>query len=288
MIWRALKPGDIPAACGLSFLAGWNQTATDWAGYLTFEPEGCFALEIHGVLAGTATAICYGETLGWIGMVLVHPDYRRRGLGSMLLRRTIDYLRARGVGSIKLDATPAGRLLYTTLGFRDEYELTRWEGWTPPAMMELTSSSTTLGFELGANGPLFGAVADFDARAFGVHRGKVLATLSGRAPELCFIARRQAEIDAYLIARDGREAVQLGPWVARDARSAENLWGAFCRAAPGRRIFLDLPVANVAGTSLLTSFGFKVQRSFTRMFLGDSGPRDNPTMIYSTSGAEKG
>ena len=44
------------------------------------------------------TTIRYGNTVGWIGMVLVHPDFRRLGIGSKLLREAIAYLQARIIG----------------------------------------------------------------------------------------------------------------------------------------------------------------------------------------------
>ena len=77
--------------------------------------------------AGTATTTFYAPELAWIGMVLVHPDYRRRGIARALLARCIEYLRGRGARCIKLDATPLGKQVYDELGFKDEWTLTRWE-----------------------------------------------------------------------------------------------------------------------------------------------------------------
>jgi len=41
-------------------------------------------------------------------------------------------LDARGVPTIRLDATPLGRPVYTKLGFVDEYEVTRYGGTPAP------------------------------------------------------------------------------------------------------------------------------------------------------------
>ncbi|MDF2959371.1 MAG: putative acetyltransferase, partial [Paenibacillus sp.] len=125
---RQLTEDDIPFAMELKNIAGWNQVEADWQGYLELEPEGCFLAEVNGRKAGTATAIRYGTKAGWIGMVLVHPDLRRYGIGKALLNRTIDYLKGLGVECIKLDATPMGKTVYVPLGFTDEYELERYQG----------------------------------------------------------------------------------------------------------------------------------------------------------------
>ena len=124
---RLLTRADLAFADSIRALAGWNQTTDDWQRFLTIEPDGCFLAEWNGAPAGTATTTVYGPELAWIGMVLVHPDFRRRGIGRALLQRCIEYLRVRGVRCLKLDATPLGKKVYDDLGFKDEWTLTRWE-----------------------------------------------------------------------------------------------------------------------------------------------------------------
>jgi ribosomal protein S18 acetylase RimI-like enzyme len=285
--WRSLRPTDLPAAQGLSEIAGWNQTRADWRDYLAFEPDGCLAAEIDGVLAGTATCIRYGEKMGWIGMVLVHPAHRRLGLGTELLGRTIAYLKGRGTRSIRLDATPMGKAVYIPLGFRDEYEVARFEGAgpAPPAGGEP-------GSRRAVQEPLdredLALVADLDAEAFGVRRLGVLSALSRRNPALCFAARSGGAVSGFIIGRQGREAIQLGPSAARDPIIAEGLFGALLGASGDRRVFLDLPTPNRAGVEIMARHGFKVQRTFARMVLGDGGPAGRTDLVFGTSGAEKG
>jgi GNAT superfamily N-acetyltransferase len=283
--WRALGASDVPGACNLSRLAGWNQTESDWRGYLAFEPGGCLAALVDGLLVGTATCVRYGEAMGWIGMVLVHPDHRRLGLGRELLQRTIRYMKGKGTRSIRLDATAAGRKVYVPLGFRDDFEVTRFEG--VGSGITARTAATSLDVQ-----PLVPAdvrlIAGLDARAFGVDRSFVLAALAARDPGLCFVAKASGVIAGFLIARQGREAIQLGPMVASTPPVAEGLFGAFYRAVRGSRLFMDLPMPNRAGAEILTRHGFTVQRSFTRMTLGEDGPAGNVDLVYGTSGAEKG
>src|SRR5688572_22575129 len=124
---RRFTETDIPFAMELKNLARWNQTPADWRGYLAYEPEGCFIAEADGHPAGSVTTIRYGQRVGWIGMLLVHPNFRRLGIGSKMLLHSLDYLRGRGVASIKLDATEMGRKVYVPLGFQDEYMVRRYE-----------------------------------------------------------------------------------------------------------------------------------------------------------------
>lgn len=279
---RLLTAADVPFAAELNAIVGWNQTEKDWRGYLEFEPQGCFVAETEGQRAGTATTIAYGDRFGWIGMVLVRPECRRFGIGTRLLRHTIEYLQRRGTGCVKLDATPMGRKVYVPLGFVDEYDLSRYEGTAP-----VGASASAEGIE-----PFTAAatadVAAFDAPIFGSDRRAVLESMRARDPQYCFVARANGRIRGYAIARDGRQAVQLGPWLADDARVAEQLLVAVFRQVPGRRLFVDVPHPNPAGRALIEKHGFNVQRGFARMYLGENRFPGIPQHVFGTSGAEKG
>ena len=126
--FRVMTPDDIPFGMELKGHAGWNQTEQDWRRFLRLNPEGCFVGLIDGQAAGTITTTVYERRLAWIGMVLVHPSFRRRGLGSAMLCHALDYLNRRGVQTVKLDATDAGRKVYEPLGFVDEVPMERLEG----------------------------------------------------------------------------------------------------------------------------------------------------------------
>ena len=281
---RALRAEDLAFANQVRQVAGWNQTEHDWRGYLEYEPAGCFIAEVNGKPAGTATTIRYGTRFGWIGMVLVHPDHRRHGVGTTLLRHTIAYLQRAGVDSIKLDATPMGKNVYVPIGFVDEYEISRYEGVAPAAAGTITTPAAISA--LGAGD--IDAVARFDAPVFGAERARVIASLRGRNPAWCFVARDGAQVVGYLIARPGASAVQIGPWIARDDETAENLWRAVSSRIAGKKVYVDVPAPNAAGVALMVRLGFKVQRTLTRMFFGKNTHPGAPEMIYSTGGPEKG
>ena len=112
----------------LKDIAGWNQLPADWERLIAFEPEGCFVGRSDGRDVGTVTTTAYDGRFGWVAMMLVHPDVRRRRVGTTLLTHGIRYLEKKGVTAVKLDATPTGKKLYQTIGFTDEYPLERRQG----------------------------------------------------------------------------------------------------------------------------------------------------------------
>src|SRR6266566_1997328 len=94
---RTLAASDIPAAFELSTLAGWNQTANDWQLLLDLSPDRCFGIEAGGRVVATASLLCYGNRLGWIGMVLTRSEYRHRGFAKRLFVRALDHADSLGI-----------------------------------------------------------------------------------------------------------------------------------------------------------------------------------------------
>src|SRR5689334_3850434 len=94
---RLMTEADVPRADELRRIVGWNQRPGDWRRILTLEPRGCFVATAGGELIGTVTTTAYGTTLAWIGMMLVHPEHRRKGLATQLMNRALEYLKGRCV-----------------------------------------------------------------------------------------------------------------------------------------------------------------------------------------------
>lgn len=277
---RLMREADLPFAMNLKNLARWNQTERDWRNYLSFEPHGCFVAEVSGVPAGTATTITYPQQVGWIGMVLVHPDRRRQGIGTALLRHSIDYLRGRGMASIKLDATLMGMKVYVPLKFAVEYELFRMEG--------IARSQTRVPFPRVTPSDLRSLIA-FDTESFGVNRGRALTQLLADSPALSYVEKDDGgKVNGYLLARPGYEAYQIGPWVAASPHIAERLFRQALSDLFGERVFLDVPLSNPLTLEIVQGLGFIKQREFVRMFLGVNYFPAVAERIYASSSAEKG
>jgi predicted N-acetyltransferase YhbS len=173
---RVMTEQDLPGADQLRRLAGWNQTIENWQRLLDLAPTGCFVATCAAGLVGTVTTTSYGATLAWIGMMLVHPDERRKGIATQLMRQALAHLQQSGVKTVKLDATPAGRPLYEQLGFVPESNLTRWQLDQLPTSVSLEAS---LSLARSLEETDWAAVEKIDAAAFGVERLRVLRAFAG-------------------------------------------------------------------------------------------------------------
>jgi len=262
---RRLFYDDMPAAFRMSYAEGWNQTVEDWFRLLALEPDGCLGIDDDGRLVATNTLLCYGRELAWLGMVLTHPDYRRRGFARQLLGAALELAEGRGIRCIKLDATEKGRYVYLNFGFHDEQPIERWS--RPPGPIKAVRNTLSIGIPDGR----------LDAAAFGVDRGRFLAALGEAA---CLD-------DAFVMHRSGSRARYLGPCVAGKASSAQAAISATLASRAEETWFWDLLPRNTQAVTIARSLGFKPVRHLMRMVRGVPVSGDDK-LVYATGGFEAG
>jgi len=268
-----LGPEHIAACFALSKSANWNQNEADWR--LMLELGRGWGLSLaDGTLIATTLALPYGS-FAWISMVLVHSAHRRLGHASRLLRVAIGDLRARGLTPI-LDATPAGREVYRQAGFRDTWTFKRFLKTgtddvfrRPPAEGKANEVSGEVDFAL-------------DREAFGADRARLLRALQQRLPQAA-----RAQPNGFVLGRDGREARQIGPLVARDAETAMELLQSALAAVPAP-LYVDVVDHAPQLQEWLQANGFALQRPFTRMVLGGERAPGNEKLVYLVAGPELG
>jgi ribosomal protein S18 acetylase RimI-like enzyme len=262
---RRLTAADIPSALALSSLAGWNQTEADWSRLLHLEDSACLAVECDSLVVATATLIFYHDQLGWLGMVLTHPNYRHQGLARHLVGHALEIAEARQIRTLKLDATEFGIALYRSFGFQEEESIERWSGPGRLAGGAKAAALPSTHFHL-------------DRQAFGVDRSEVLRSLS----ETAFVAS-----DGFAFCRPGAHATYLGPCVARSADSARDVIENCLSTVGGPRWFWDLLSANGNAVQIARDLDFKLARKLVRMRKGPDLQADR-SMIYAGSGFELG
>lgn len=274
---RHLTSADLPFADSLRAIAGWNQTLTDWQRFLDLSPNGCLLAECEGRPVATATTTCYGGELGWIGMMLVHPDFRRRGIARVLLEHCIEILRHAGIKSIKLDATPAGREVYARMGFVDECVLTRFQR---EGGVTGKSSAGVRAFRSED----FARIVALDTAATGAQREELLQLLIAQSERAVVREATGGELAGFGILRAGSLASYLGPVVATDAESAREIADALI----AEKTFCDLHDTNKEAIAWAESSGFKPQRSLTRMFLGENVKPAAPKTYFAIAAPDLG
>ena len=280
IVIQQMQPADIPDGMRFKTAAGWNQTEADWKLYLDASPDGCFAAVFEGRIVGTVTTLVYDTTFAWIGMMLVDPEYRRRGIATSLMRYAMDYLSE--IETIKLDATPAGKKVYDRLGFREEYPLRRMTLGNLPLIHSTTTNITLITEDD------FKEIAKKDIVVFGANRMQVLKALARNNPGTAKKIIRNGAIAGYCMGRPGTNFYQIGPVVADTGQDAICLAQEVMSTLTGHAVVIDVPVQQQGFMEWIVSLGFTEQRLLIRMYYGDSAHPGQPDNVYAICGPELG
>jgi ribosomal protein S18 acetylase RimI-like enzyme len=279
-----MTEADLAEGLRLSRASGWNQTIADWRALLCLG-RGLFRVAVQdGRVVASGGAVRYGDALAWICMILVDPDQRGHGLGTqvfdeVLVRCEAEVRRGR-LHCVGLDATPAGRGIYVQRGFVDGGQISRMRAGgpgvvvRPPGISDLTP-------------PDLGAVLTFDREVFGADRRAVLEWALAGAPGLAWVAREGSRVRGYCFGRHGDHSDHVGPVVAESLAIARDVVVACLSTPRDRPLVLDARVES-QWLATLGGLGFREQRRFTRMYLGDARPRGEPEREVAVLGPEFG
>ena len=297
-----LDASMIDALMVLSIAAQWNQNEADWRTMLALgQGWGVRVTDAQGRprLVASTVALPYEDRFAWISMVLVLPAWRERGLASQLLQVALAELDARGVPQV-LDATPAGHPVYARQGFVDAWGFVRWRrlGGEGPVGSTRAPGPLPPGVRLR---PLregdWPALALLDAPAFGARRVPLLQQLARRLPAAAWVAEREGRPCGFLLGREGRTALQLGPLVVEagtEPELAPALLGAALEALRQRTIGLpltlvvDLRDEQPELQGWLQERGFAIERPFTRMVRGTERAPGDAARVALVAGPELG
>lgn len=275
----ALDESHLESAFALSAEVNWNQTIDDWRTML--EAGNAIGMTAPGGrLVASALTLPYGDAFGWISMVLVTENWRKRGLATRLLGRCIKILEENALTPV-LDATPEGEFVYRSLGFVPHYGIQRWE-MDDASAIDIDPDTKLLSRPLGMSE--MDEIKAYDQGVFGGDRGTVLSALWARSAGHARIGHQGR---GYLLSRDGRVAHQIGPLCADDPAVAIDMLDWTLTGLEGP-VFIDACDHQRSFIDRLRALGFKSQRSFLRMAKDRKKPFGDPERLYALAGPELG
>jgi GNAT superfamily N-acetyltransferase len=235
---RALTTADLPACLDLAASRDWPREEVKWR--LGLDAGSALGVDDPGGgLAGSVTVSRYEPGLAVIGLLVVSARHGRRGLG----RRLMEHALCAADGRVTyLFATPEGRPLYESMGFRVQDHVTRHLGTYRAGPAAAGPGHVLVRPAVPADQA---EVRALDQAAFGADRATVLGRLAG-------LAGQSVVADGRGIAGHGSAWLSLGtrfigPVVARDDATARRLIETLAAAADGP-VRIDVP-ARFAGMS---------------------------------------
>jgi ribosomal protein S18 acetylase RimI-like enzyme len=278
---RALQDDDMTACMRLKEIAGWNQIREDWKFLIGIGSVKLGAL-VGDKIVGTITDIRYEDHFHWIGMVLVDPAFRRKGIATRLMEKVMGLFD--GDCPFRLDATEEGKELYDKLGFIVEQYLHRYYCEKPERVHKLKPGTACRRFSTND----LERVALFDSEVFGANRYKILEYLLLAKPSYGWLSESGGDIHGYCMGRPGSNCDQIGPVVAKEQEIAESLLVHALDNAGANSLIIDSYNAKNDWNSFLTRLGFQRQRPLIRMYSGNWEESGIPDFQYAIAGPEWG
>jgi len=264
---RVMSPSDFGFAIRLTDTMKWDLTEKDFRFMMALEPEGCFTVLEGAKRVGITTTAHFGR-IGWIGNVIVDARYRSKGLGILLVKHAIDYLRKKSVSTIGLYAYVDTVPFYEKLGFKADSNFIRLAGQSSGAHRRkpLVKAMTQRDLK---------DVFRFDKQCMGWNRERLLRRIFTDSKDLCYVARDTDELLGFIMADWYRQ--EIGPCVCRrgNSRVAISLLEAVLSSLSGLEVRLGISERGREIVKALRKMSFQEEFRVVRMYWGgmlqDSG-----------------
>lgn len=256
---RSIRPGELELVLEWARQEGWNPGLDDSLAFLDADPSGFLVGSIGEVPVGSISVVKYGDSFAFLGLYIVHPDFRGKGYGKAIWQAGIASAGDRTIG---LDGVAAQQDNYRKAGFEPAYSTIRYGG-----------AATTLPVSTLAAQPVLDSrlegLQHYDSRIFPQPRDAFLAAwCTGRKGRRSAVVRKSGKIRGYGTIRRCYEGYKIGPLFANDADSAAALLAELIPEAKGASIFIDIPEENREAIALAESIGLQPVLETSRMYRG--------------------
>ena len=227
------------------------------------DPEGFYGYFQGGELIAGGAVISYDGLFGFMGLFIVHPSYRSRGVGRALWQERRDLLltRLKPGAAIGMDGVVAMQPFYARGGFRMAFRSERHQ-----RTGELFPPNPNI-HHIFPND--FDTVLNYDTKCFGFPRSLFLFPWLLLPGGFGFMYKHHGEVMGFASMRKAIHGYKIGPLFAESAIIAEALYRACLSAAPGEDIFIDIPMVNTAAVRMAQNYNTLYVFECGRMYLGN-------------------
>jgi len=259
---RQMRPGELELALEWARQEGWNPGLDDAPAFSAADPTGFFVGVVGEVPVGCISVVKYGESLAFVGLYMVHPDYRGRGYGKQLWDMGMASAGNRTVG---LDGVVAQQDNYRKSGFEFAHRTLRYHGLAVIPIAGEAPARPVTRFSKDRLGEL----SRYDAGIFQAPREMFLsAWCGGGKTRRTVLMRSSGKVRGYGTIRRCFDGHKIGPLFANTAETASAILTALITADGATAVSLDVPLVNPAAVCVAESFGLTPVFETARMYRG--------------------
>ncbi|MBO6759134.1 MAG: GNAT family N-acetyltransferase [Roseibium sp.] len=257
---QTMSETDMQTAIQWALDEGWNPGDEDIPPFHAADPQGFFMGRRANEPVAVISAVRYGETFGFIGFYICHPDHRGNGYGMALWSHALEHLKGRTVG---LDGVIDQQDNYKKSGFELAHRNLRQEG--------LALVDTPMDPRLAPLGRgLFPSVRDYDQTCFWAPRTAFLQhwTAPGQPSRRGFALVEDGRLTGYGVIRKCPDGFKIGPLFADTDEDADILFRALAGQVKGQTVILDTPEPNAGALALAERYELSPVFETARMYKG--------------------
>lgn len=246
----ALEERDIPGLIALSATVGWDYDEHEIQ--IVMSSGKVYGHKnMEGEIVSSAAIIPYGSGLASIGMVIVHPDYRGKGLGRKVTQKCLDSVS--DDTTVMLIATDEGKPMYESMGFCLIDCVHKYLCDSYLSIEQNNNLDLEITHMHEENLP---QIVRLDKNAFGEERKTFLIHRIKQAKEALVVKGSDGTIIGFALSVLGPINLILGPIVAPNDHIASLLMDKLANNHQGK-LRIDVPSGNEAFMSHLEKYGFK-------------------------------
>ncbi|NTF42958.1 GNAT family N-acetyltransferase [Rhizobium rhizogenes] len=260
---RTMRAGELELALEWARQEGWNPGIDDAPAFWEADPSGFLVAAIGEVPVGCISVVRYGERFAFIGLYMLHPEFRGKGYGKQLWNKGMALAGNRTVG---LDGVVAQQEYYRKHGFETAYRTLRFGGSAQiPDVGDLAAQVTPV-----THGKLEGLVR-YDEGVFpGLRHSFIRAWCGSPERRKSFMVGGGSRIRGYGTIRRCFDGYKIGPLFANKPEVARALLARLAGEAKGAPIYLDVPADNLYAVTLAEEFGLSPVFETARMYRGQA------------------
>lgn len=260
---------------------GWNPGDYDYDVFWKTDPDGYYGFYLENELIAGGAVISYDGEFGFMGLFIVHPDFRGQGIGKKLwyLRRDLLISRLKDGATIGMDGVVEMQPFYEKGGFNIAFRDERYEC----VGQKITNSNAISPVEKED----FEKLVDYDSKCFGYERKEFLKNWLVIPGSKSFKFSGKNKVNGYAVIREVNSGFKVGPIFADNDEVAEELYKACLNSAPGEFVYLDIPIINKGAVSLVKKYKAKYVFECARMYYGKE-PKINVNKVYGITTFELG
>lgn len=272
---RRMSRQEMELAIEWAAAEGWNPGLYVSDAFYRADPDGFLLGLLDEEPVACISAVRYGCSYGFIGLLVVRPDQRGKGYGRQMHAAALQHLEGRLVGL----NTPVS---HQPEGFQLAWHNLRYRGLSGGL---LDGSAPTIDLSILP----FEQIASFDRDFFPDDRTTFLRLwLQQAGGHALGVLGSDGTLCGYGMARHCRNGYRIGPLYARTPEQASQLLGNLkARLPEGAALFMDLPDCNPHAAALMDSLDMQLISRSARMYNG-AAPSILAEQTYALTSFELG